>query len=455
MADLEEIRPWERLRELALVGDSASLARALEELDESDQIVALGRLTPEERGAALAALEPARAAELLEKLPDAHAAEAVGEIEPLAAAEIIGELWSDDRADLFAQLEAEEVDAILREAPRETAEEVRKLLQYAPESAGGLMITEYVAVNEDASVAEVVAELRQNAERYAGYVAQYVYAIAKNGVLRGVLPLRELLLAPSERKVRELMIPNPTALLVSAGMDRVFELFDRYNYLGIPVTRADGVLVGIVLREDVDDARVDRAESDQMKSLGIIGGEELRSMPFRQRSMRRLSWLSLSLALQMISASAVALFQDTLAAAIALAYFLPIVSGMSGNAGTQAIAVSLRELSLGLVRPLDLAYVLAKEASVGVLSAALCGGALGLVGLYWKGNAVLGLVVGGALALNTVLAVTLGGALPLVLRRMGVDPALASGPVLTTITDLCGFFFVLSFATLALSQLQV
>jgi magnesium transporter len=315
------------------------------------------------------------------------------------------------------------------------------------------MITEYVAVNEDASVAEVVAELRQNVERYAGYVAQYVYALSATGLLRGVLPLRELLLARSDRKVREIMIPNPIALPASASLEAVIELFDRYAFLGIPVTQGDGKLLGIVLREDVDDARVDRAESDQMKSLGIIGGEELRSMPLWRRSTRRLSWLSVSILLNLISASMVALFQDTLVAAIALAFFLPIVSGMSGNAGSQAVAVSLREMSLGLLRPLDLAYVLAKEASVGVLNGVVLGAMIGVVALLWKGNAMLGLVVGGALALNTVLAVSLGGTIPLLLRRIGADPALASGPILTTVTDLCGFFFVLSFASLVLGQL--
>lgn len=454
MSESEESRPWERLRELAARSDAPALAAALEALSEADQVIALGRLSPEERGAILSALAPARAAALLETLPDSHAVEAVGELEPEAAAEILGELWSDDRADLFGQLEADDVEAILREAPSATAEEVRSLLRHSPESAGGLMITEYVAVNEDASVAEVVAELRQNVERYAGYVAQYVYAVSATGLLRGVLPLRELLLARSDRKVREIMIPNPIALPASASLEAVIELFDRYAFLGIPVTQGDGRLLGIVLREDVDDARVDRAESDQMKSLGIIGGEELRSMPLWRRSTRRLSWLSVSILLNLISASMVALYQDTLVAAIALAFFLPIVSGMSGNAGSQAVAVSLRELSLGLVRPFDLAYVLAKEASVGVMNGVVLGTMIGVVALLWKGNAMLGLVVGGALALNTVLAVSLGGTIPLLLRRIGADPALASGPILTTVTDLCGFFFVLSFASLVLAQLQ-
>ncbi len=453
MAEAEEWRPWEKLRELAAQPDPKPIADALEQLSEADQVIALGRLTAEERGAVLAALEPARAAELLETLPDVHAAEAVGELAPEAAAEIIGELWSDDRADLFGQLEADDVEAILRESPSATAEEVRSLLQYPPESAGGLMITEYVAVHEDASVAEVVAELRQNVERYADYVAQYVYAVSAAGALRGVLPLRELLLARSDRKVRELMIPKPISLPTSATLDEVFELFDRHAFLGIPVTGKDGRLAGIVLREDVDDARVDRAASDQMKSLGIVGGEELRSMPVWLRSSRRLSWLSVSILLNVISASMVPLFQDTLVAAIALAFFLPVVSGMSGNAGSQAIAVSLRELSLGLVRPLDLSYVLAKEASVGALNGLILGTLIGAVALLWKGSAMLGLVVGGALALNTILAVTLGGTIPLLLRRIGADPALASGPILTTVTDLCGFFFVLSFASLVLAHL--
>lgn len=176
-------------------------------------------------------------------------------------------------------------------------------------------------------------------------------------------------------------------------------------------------------------------------------------MPLLARSGRRLSWLSLNIVLNIVAASVIAIYQDTLAAAIALAVFLPMVSDMSGCSGNQAVAVSMRELSLGLVRPTELLRVLGKEASLGVINGLALGILLGAIAFLWKGSPFLGLVVGGALAVNTVVAVSLGGAIPLLLKRAKLDPALVSSPLLTTVTDMCGFFFVLSFASLVLDKL--
>ncbi len=178
-------------------------------------------------------------------------------------------------------------------------------------------------------------------------------------------------------------------------------------------------------------------------------------MPVSLRSRRRLSWLSVNIVLNMVAASVIAAYQDTLAAVIALAVFLPIVSDMSGCSGNQAVAVSMRELTLGILRPADVLRVWLKEASVGLINGLVLGVLLGAAAWLWKGEVWLGLVVGAALALNTVIAVSIGGTVPLLLKGLRVDPALASGPVLTTITDMCGFFLVLSFASLALPRLGV
>ena len=212
-------------------------------------------------------------------------------------------------------------------------------------------------------------------------------------------------------------------------------------------------LVGVVLPSAIDEAVNKQKTKTFLRLSGIIGGEEFRTMPLLLRSGRRLSWLSMNIVLNIIAASVIALYQDTLAAAITLAVFLPMVSDMSGCSGNQAVAVSMRELSLGLVRPGELLWVLAKEAKVGVINGLILGLILCGVALVWKGNPWLGLVVGSALAANTLVSVTLGGILPLVLKRFKLDPALVSSPLLTTVTDMCGFFFVLSFASLMLPKL--
>jgi magnesium transporter len=176
-------------------------------------------------------------------------------------------------------------------------------------------------------------------------------------------------------------------------------------------------------------------------------------MPVRTRAQRRLSWLSINIVLNIIAASVIAFYQDTLSAVIALAVFLPIVSDMSGCSGNQAVAVSLRELTLGIVDPEDVWRVWLQEVSVGILNGIALGVLLAAAAWAWNGNVWLGAVIGSALCLNTILAVSLGGTVPLLLKRFRIDPAVASGPVLTTITDMCGFFLVLTFATLALPLL--
>jgi magnesium transporter len=212
-------------------------------------------------------------------------------------------------------------------------------------------------------------------------------------------------------------------------------------------------LLGAIRRRAVFDAITERADESYLKSQGIVGGDEFRSMPLYVRSGRRLSWLTVKIFLNLASASVIALYEGTLAAAFTLAVFLPIVSDMSGCSGYQAVAVSMRELALDIIKPSDVARVCLKELLLGLVTGVLLGLLLACVAWLWKGNPWLGLVVGTALAANTVVAVVIGGALPLLLKGLRVDPALAAGPVLTTITDTGGFFLVLSLATLALPHL--
>ena len=202
----------------------------------------------------------------------------------------------------------------------------------------------------------------------------------------------------------------------TSRLEALERFFDRYPLLGVPAIDASGVLVGVVRSVDVEQAADERSNRSFLKFMGIVGGEELRTMPLRYRSMRRLSWLTVNILLNIMAASVIAFHQDTLSAVIALAVFLPIISDMSGCSGNQAVAVSMRELTLGVIRPRELWRVLRKEAAVGIINGFVLGVLLGLVGWLWKGNVMLGAVVAAALALNTLIAVCFGGMIPLVLR---------------------------------------
>jgi magnesium transporter len=333
------------------------------------------------------------------------------------------------------------------------ARATRVLREYPADVAGGLMSLECLVYPASATVAEVVDDLRAHREQYRDFVVQYAFVTAPDHQLNGVLRLRDLLFRPPEVRVREIMILEPLTVRDTATLDELRAVFDAHPFYGLPVVDADGHLLGIVRRATVNDAIASRSDDAFLKTQGIVSGEELRSMPLLRRSRRRLSWLSVNILLNVVAASVIAFYQETLSAVIALAVFLPIISDMSGCSGNQAVAVSMRELVLGLLRPSEFLRVWRKEAAVGLVNGVALGLLIGVVAWAWKSNLVLGLVVGSAMMLNTLVAVSIGGMVPLLLRRLKVDPALASGPILTTVTDMCGFFLLLSIAAALLPRL--
>jgi magnesium transporter len=330
--------------------------------------------------------------------------------------------------------------------PREEAQDALRLLAYPADTAGGLMITEYVAYDEDLSVGDVLDDLRANANRYRRFDVQYAYVLSSRQELHGVLRLRDLVLSAPDEPLGRVMIEDPLFVRDSTRLEQLERFFDRHSLFGVPVVDQAGHMVGVVHSRDVEQAAEERSNRSFLKFMGIVGGEELRTMPLRTRTTRRLSWLSVNILLNVLAASVIAVHQDTLTAVIALAVFLPIISDMSGCSGNQAVAVSMRELTLGLIRPREFWHVFRKEASVGIINGVVLGLLLGVLCWLWKGNVMLGAVVAASLALNTLIAVCVGGSIPLLLQHFGQDPALASGPILTTITDMSGFFLVLTLA---------
>ncbi len=442
----------DELREVIRGGDAERLEEFFEKLDPHETARAVCDLSDGDQAAMLTALGPASAAEVLEDVPDVEVVEALGLLAPDTAAAILHEMPSDEQADMVGSLDEDEAEAVLAAMDPAEAELLRQLSAYPEDSAGGLMATELFAVRMRAKIGRVIERLRSDAERLRSLDIQYAYVTDRDRKLVGVLRLRDVLLANEGTLVSEIMIGKPLSVRDDAMLRDLAELFASHAFLGVPVVNENDQLVGVVTREAVDAALQDHAASDYRRSMGMVG-EELRSMPTLRRSRLRLSWLSINIVLNIIAAGVIAWYQDTLAQVIALAVFLPIISDMSGCSGNQAVAVSMRELSLGMIRPGEVFRVWMKESAVGVLNGLALGGVLGGVAWFFASNPWLGLVVGVALALNTIVAVTLGGTLPLVLKSRGVDPALASGPILTTMTDMLGFFLVLSIATALLPQL--
>ena len=444
----------DRLEQIIDQGNAEQCTRWLNDHNASDVVHDVSQLGDAQRARLLELLPCEEAAELIEQLPMTQAVGGIESIDTIKAAEIIGQLHSDDQADLVAELNDEDAQRIIGQLDQESADNLRRLSAYDPDSAGGLMVTEFLAYPRGNTIKSVLDDLEQNAPRYAKFNVQYTYIIDDNELVIGVLPLRHLMLAPRDARLETVMIPDPVTINDQADLEEVQELFKEHGFIGLPVTDDAGRLQGVVERSAVDHAMSEQADNVYRQSQGIVGGEELRSMPLLLRSRRRLAWLSANIVLNIVAASVIAMHQDTLEAVIALAVFLPIISDMSGCSGNQAVAVSMRELTLGVARPGDIMRVVIKEASVGIVNGIVLGIIIGAVAFFWKGNIYLGGVVGVALMINTIIAVMIGGSVPLVLKGLKLDPALASGPILTTVTDLCGFLLVLTLASNALDYLQ-
>lgn len=431
--------------------DAGRLAKLLGPLPYSEALRELLSLSPDERDKVLKLVPSELAAELIEEAPDEMAADLVERLNPERAAEILEELDSDVQADVIGEMGDGNAEAVLSEMDAEEAADVRRLVAYDEDTAGGLMMAEVFQFSDSDNVGKVLRRIASDEDDFERYRGQHPYVTDVAGIPVGVLSLRGLLTAKRSASLTEIMTV-PLTVDVRTPLARLEDIFSEHPFLGVPVTDDDGILVGVVSRTAVAEAVLERSESESLKRQGVVG-DELRSMPIWLRSRRRLAWLSANIVLNVVAASVISAYEETLAAVIALAIFLPMVSDMSGCSGNQAVGVTMRELSLGLVRPIDAFRVWLKEISVGVINGIALGVLIGIVAWIWKGNPALGLVIGAALALNTMLAVSIGGVVPLMLKRIGQDPAAASGPLLTTITDMAGFFFVLSFATLMMPWL--
>jgi len=359
---------------------------------------------------------------------------------------------SDDQADVLAELDAEDLEEILHYMDERDAGEARQLMAYDDDVAGGLMMKEYFSYPKMYRAGAVLSDLAQREDEYELNHVMYIYVTDRDRKLLGVARIRDIIFASPEIRLADI-VRGAVSVRDTTSLSELEDFFDEHNMTAVPVVDEENRMLGVVRRRAVYDAVAERAEADHLKSQGIVGGEELRSMPTILRSRRRLSWLSVNILLNVIAASVIAQYQEVLGAVIVLAVFLPIISDMSGCSGNQAVAVSMRELSLGIIKPADYYYVWRKEAIIGLINGVALGLLIASVAWVWQGNGWLGLVVGFALAVNTLVAVSIGGTVPVVLKSLKIDPAIASGPILTTITDMCGFFLLLATASLMLPLL--
>lgn len=452
----ESIDATGELEALVQAGDGEAIASFMRLLPPEDTAYTLTHLSEDSRTELFKQLSHADAdlgADLLEHFVDEYAATVIEQMEPEHAAALVDEMDSDEQTDVLSELDEDDAEAILQEMDPVEAEDARERMGYDEDVAGGLMITEYLFYNEGQTVEAVTRDLHEKAEEHIEFEVRYIYVVDDTDRLTGVVPMRSLVFVPGSRKIESQQIREPMSVAVDTSLDDLHDLFDRIDYSAVPVVDSEGKLTGVVQRASVQEAIGDRESEQFLRFGGIIGGEELRSMTVGSRAMRRLAFLLPIMLLLLASATVIALFEDTVKKLPILAAFLPVVAGICGSGGNQAVAVSIRELSLGLIDSSDFIRVLIKELLVALLIGVVLGAVMFVIVFVWQRNFHLALVLGGAIPFVVTVSKTIGGSVPVLLKKTGVDPAMAAGPIVTTVVDLVGFFTVLMLATLMLDKL--
>ena len=444
---------WEQLEALVEAEDAIGAGALLDSMTSGETARAISRLDEDHQAELFGLIDVQAAARVADELSHGQAADIFEDMEPEEAARIIDLMPSDEQADVLTELDEDDAEAIIDKMAPEEAADVRQLVTYPQDSAGGVMITEYLAFQDDLTVNQVLAGLRQNVEGFTKYDVQYLYVVSEVGHLTGVVRIKDLVLSELNAPITSILVEDAMSVSVDADLDELEEFFDRYNFLAAPVVDAANKLLGVVRQAFVEEALGDRAEGELLRFGGVVGGEELRTMPVISRSLRRLAFLCPTTLMAVVSVSVIAMNEGIVEQVPALAIFLPLVAGISGSVGNQAIAVSMRELSLGLVLPRDVGRVAMKELQVAMIVGLSLGILTFFVALLFQGNPYLGMVVGGTVPLTVIGGGMVGGSLPLILRGMKLDPAMLSGPLLTNFTDFTVFLIVLTFAHFMMAHL--
>lgn len=440
-AEIEE--QAERLSELLRKGDTHALAKLVEDVHPSDLADILEGLEEAQRVQVLEFLPPAVAAEALAEMEGVERPEELlAQLEPGRLAEVVEEMPDDDAADLIGELEPEEQARVLASLPDSSA--IEELLHYAEDTAGGIMTSELVAVPFDITAGQALFEIRRQARDVPDFYT--IFVVGSDRRLRGVTTLQDLVLADPEAPITQLTEQPAGVVPVDMDQEEVGRILSRYNLASIGVVDELDRLVGRITFDDVIDVIEAETTEDILRFAAVSEEEELRGGTL-DAARRRLPWLVLNLLTALMGASVVFVFRDTIERMVILAAVMPMIAGLGGNSGTQALAVTIRRIALSDESLAERWSVVGKELTVGLINGFLIGGIVALAGLLLVSDAVFGLVVMLAMWGNLVVGSTMGGFMPIFLESIGVDPAVASSVFVTALTDLCGFFLLLGLAS--------
>ena len=432
----------DRIREI--MSDETQVDQLREELNSyhvADLADMFQEMKPEERLQCFKLLDLEKAADLMEYLSPQLQVELLGDIDEDVASKIITKLPHDAAADVLGEMEDDESETYLDTLPQKFSAEVRELLTYNEDTAGGIMNPSVLTVNSDMTVQDVLNHIRIKAEQ-DNMELYYVYVVDKQNHLMGVVSLRSLLTSPINRKVEDIMISDIVKLHVDDFQDYIADVFMKYQYNALPVVDLYNRLKGMITWDDVQDIVEEETTETIYQSSGIstelVDEDEILSGNILNAVKARTPWLFITLIGEFIAVNVANHFDSTLSALPIVAIFMPLLAGLGGNIGTQSITLMVRGLSTGQVTLSSALYHILREMLIGLCIGLFFGGMTTLVTWGWQHNVELGIVVGIAMTINMTMATVIGTFTPFALKTVNIDPAVASGPVIATTIDVIG-----------------
>lgn len=435
------------IKELAKEKAGPLLLNIITDLHEADVAEIIDRLDPEDEKFVFDLLDTATgSAVLLDLLPETrHALLDAMPSERITA--YIDLVASDDATDLVAELPPQIADKVLRAMPAEDSTDVKELLRYDPETAGGIMGTEFVAVQMNDTIAQAIKAVRKGAKK--NMVIHSVYVVDEEGLLVGVLPLQSLVLNPPNRRVYKIMEADAKSIDTGVDQEEVAAMFRKYDLVTLPVVDKKGVLVGRITIDDIVDV-IEAEHSEDVARLVGSDADELEKRSPYEIALLRLPWVLTTLGIEFLAGIVIHFFDATLSRVILLASFMPIISAISGNTGLQSAAIIVRAMSTGHVTLDRWFHPVWRQVQTTLIIGGACAVVIGVVGALWQGVWQFGLVVGVAMFVSVNLSGVVGTTVPMISKRLGFDPALTAGPFETAFQDVVGISIFLSLATFML-----
>ena len=436
------------LREAIDDEDIAAVRDVLDEMHPAEIALLLESLPKREREVVWEQLDPEQHTDVLAEVEDAVRTTRMLAMKPDELAAVVSELDADDAADMLQSLPEDVIEEVLRSLDEQNRLRVQSVLVYGEDTAGGLMNTDVVTVRADVDLEVVLRYLRWRGE--IPEKTNRLYVVDRDNHFLGVLRLADLLIHDPKLPVSGLIMEDEeVAILATTSSHDVAQLFEQRDLISAPVVDEQNRLLGRITFDDVMDVIRDEGDTTLLNMAGVDEDEDMFG-PVLHAARRRTLWLGINLATAFLASWVIGLFEATIAQVVALAVLMPIVASMGGIAGTQTLTIVIRGMALGQIGTGNAVWLLRRELFVGLLNGVIWALAVGLVSSWWFDNQQLGMVIGAAMVINLLAGALAGATVPLLLKRLYIDPAVAGGVVLTTVTDVVGFVSFLGLGSMFL-----